>query len=317
MDRIAKWTLAMGAAALVGLVAPALGVAQEEEDRCRCDDRYSFSWGGPDSRVFAFGGMHRARIGVSLGGPEQEDWDQVGAYVREVQEDSPAERAGLREGDVITAVDGHDLMDPLSGSRERRIDPDDSLPIQRLMSLASAWDEGDEVEITYERDGTERTATMEAEELAMMWDVEPLRVRMHELGENMRDLAPRIRAQMEQSRDHMDRALRRAPVVSFRGSDGEGRVFSLGEFGFGGMELRELNPDMGRYFGADEGVLVMDVDEDSDLGLQPGDVILSIDGRAVDSPRDVYRILRSYEDDEVVRIEIMRDRNRMEVEGTH
>ncbi|MCO1339166.1 hypothetical protein BJH93_09720 [Kocuria polaris] len=65
----------------------------------------------------------------------------VGAVVREVTEGSPAEKAGLRQGDVITRVD------------ERRID--DSLSLTAVVREYAA---GDEATIHYLRDGREATA---------------------------------------------------------------------------------------------------------------------------------------------------------------
>jgi len=48
------------------------------------------------------------------------------------------------------------------------------------------------------------------------------------------------------------------------------------------------------YFGTSEGVLVSDVHEDSTLGLEPGDVILDIDGREAIDPAQVRRILERF-----------------------
>jgi type II secretory pathway component PulC len=83
-----------------------------------------------------------------------------------------------------------------------------------------------------------------------------------------------------------------------------------------GLELRDLNPDLGSYFSAETGVLVMSVDEDSTLGLQAGDVILSIGDREVEDVRDFHRILGSYEDEEAVSLTIMRNGQETTVEGT-
>ncbi len=48
---------------------------------------------------------------------------------------------------------------------------------------------------------------------------------------------------------------------------------------WGDAEFVSLTPGLGRYFGAGEGVLVVRAPEDSSLGLQDGDVIVSIGGR--------------------------------------
>ena len=96
---------------------------------------------------------------------------------------------------------------------------------------------------------------------------------------------------------------------------GENLVLGLGRNRAYGLELRELNPGLGEYFSTDRGVLVLLVDDDSGLGLRPGDVILSIGEREVEDPADVFRILRSYEDDETVLFTVMRHGQTVRVEG--
>jgi len=82
------------------------------------------------------------------------------------------------------------------------------------------------------------------------------------------------------------------------------------------MELVSLNAELGEYFGTDEGVLVVRGPSSRELGLRGGDVILSIDERAVKSPTHAMRILRSYEPEERISIEIMRHGRRETVEGS-
>jgi S1-C subfamily serine protease len=73
------------------------------------------------------------------------------------------------------------------------------------------------------------------------------------------------------------------------------------------MELVALNPDLGEYFGADHGVLVVRAPkEDDTLGLQSGDVILGIGDRDIKSPEHAMRILRSYEPEEELLLHIIR-----------
>jgi S1-C subfamily serine protease len=72
------------------------------------------------------------------------------------------------------------------------------------------------------------------------------------------------------------------------------------------MELVSLNAELGEYFGTDDGVLVIRGPDNDELGLEGGDVIVSIDGRSVTSPTQAMRILRSYEPEESMEIEIYR-----------
>ena len=78
----------------------------------------------------------------------------------------------------------------------------------------------------------------------------------------------------------------------------------------GRLELAPLNPDLGRYFGAAKGVLVISAPKDSTLGLRGGDVVLTVDGRTPSNPSHLLRILRSYESGETFKLDIMRNRKR-------
>ncbi len=77
------------------------------------------------------------------------------------------------------------------------------------------------------------------------------------------------------------------------------------------MELVELNPGLGRYFDASQGLLVVSAPKTSSLKLQAGDVILSIGGRRPDTPSQAFRILRSYDPGEKVALDIVRDHKRV------
>jgi len=66
-----------------------------------------------------------------------------GALVAEVQSDSPASKAGLKPGDVITAVDGKTLADS-----------------RALARAVAAIAPGKEARITIHRDGSEQTLTV-------------------------------------------------------------------------------------------------------------------------------------------------------------
>src|SRR5207244_4534244 len=80
---------------------------------------------------------------------------------------------------------------------------------------------------------------------------------------------------------------------------------------WGELELVSLNPDLGEYFRAKDGVLVVKAPADSTLPLRGGDVITSIGGRKPANPSHAMRILRSYETGETVSIEILRKQKRM------
>jgi hypothetical protein len=91
-------------------------------------------------------------------------------------------------------------------------------------------------------------------------------------------------------------------------------MFALGS-PLADLELAPLNPDLGRYFGTTDGILVISLPPESGLGLKGGDVILAVDSRAPSSPAQLLRILRSYEQGQEIKFEIMRDKRRLVVVG--
>ncbi len=62
-----------------------------------------------------------------------------------------------------------------------------------------------------------------------------------------------------------------------------------------GLRLADIGEDLGDYFGVDAGVLVLDTPAQSEL--KPGDILKRIDGAAVSSTQDAYRLLRRLEQD--------------------
>ena len=62
-----------------------------------------------------------------------------------------------------------------------------------------------------------------------------------------------------------------------------------------GLRLADIGEDLGEYFGVDAGVLVLDTPAKSEL--KPGDILKRIDGAAVSSAEDAYRLLRRLQQD--------------------
>ncbi len=270
--------LLLGAA----LLAPAGAAAQQDSAQWRDRDRDNCICLG-DAPV-DFSGMSffrggRARIGVYLGEATQVD-GRTGVEVMEVVDDGPADEAGLMDGDVITSINGSELGD----------DPGDAL----VEALADV-EPGDTVSLTYYRDGDRHTADVVTDDGGMFTLVSP--------GSGTFSLRSAPRLGMAYMEGMGDRAGVITPRVLLR------RITS------DGLDLTEINPALGEYFGTDEGVLVLDIDDDSALGLQPGDVILTIDGRDATDPAHVRAILSSYRDDENITFGVLRHQREIEVTG--
>jgi S1-C subfamily serine protease len=89
----------------------------------------------------------------------------------------------------------------------------------------------------------------------------------------------------------------------------------MGPGSLGELEVAPLNPDLGAYFGATEGILVIRVPANSSLNLKGGDVILTVDGRKPTNPGSLIRILRSYDGGESIKLEVLRQKQKITVSG--
>ena len=116
---VAFWAAAL----LVALTAPSVLEAQER-NRGRFRD-------GTDRGLMRLRGnfMSRALLGIQLS-TRPGDADTQGAEVRGVTDEGPADEAGIQEGDIITALGGHSLLEPLADADlEERVDPTVPFPV--------------------------------------------------------------------------------------------------------------------------------------------------------------------------------------------
>lgn len=105
------------------------------------DMPFSFDDGETDNRLFAIEG-NKAVLGVIT-----EKKEAGGTTVVEVSEGSAAEKAGLKTGDLITAVDGKKIAEP-----------------KELYEFMGEKKPGDKVTVTYKRNGKENKAAATLEE---------------------------------------------------------------------------------------------------------------------------------------------------------
>ena len=233
----------------------------------------------------------RPRLGVVVQTGRHPVTDSIGALLQAVTPDGPAHKAGLRAGDIVLRFKG----EALANAR-----PD---PGQRLIDMARDLEENKGVEVVYRRDGRRQTATVTPEVMDgfsysyVVPDVPTLRLELDTMLENARGAIARARPFMQ-------------TMPEF-----EGAVWGLSSR-WSDMELVELSPELGRYFGATEGLLVIRPPRDGLLQLQAGDVIVRIGGRVPQSPSHAARILRSYEPGDELRVEILRDKQRRNLNAT-
>lgn len=269
-------------AVAAALFAPAAASAQEGRVEIERVPR-----GSSSDDVIRVLTNRRMRLGINVD-LQPEANDTIGARIEGVTPGGPADKAGLRAGDVITRLDGQALYSrETAGRRERQ-----PMPGLRLIQLAAKLEPNDTVAIEYLRDGDRRTARLVTAD-----DSQSFVYRSGEPdGFAFKQMVPWMRE-------------------DYRGADAPLAYWMFGS-SLGQLELAPINADLGQYFGVTEGVLVIDAPKESELKLRGGDVVLSVDGRKPSGPQHLLRILRSYEPGETVRLEIQRNRRRETVTGT-
>ncbi|MGA7260210.1 MAG: DegQ family serine endoprotease [Stellaceae bacterium] len=165
------------------------------------------------------------------------DPDQpTGALVASVTADSPAARAGIKQGDVITAAGGHEIKS-----------------VHDLPRLVAATPVGTKLELTIVRDGKQKT----------------VEASIGEMPTNVASAEPEA------------------------AQPGGGKAANAL-----GMELLPLDPQLRKELKVPKdlnGVVVGQVASGSpagDLGIQPGDVIVSVDQKPVTAPENAAAQLK-------------------------
>lgn len=238
----------------------------------------------------------RARLGVTLDMNATES-DSIGATISSVTPGGPAAKAGLRSGDIITKLDGKSLV-RAERERARRDDDDDEESVAglRLIEMVAKLEPGDTVSVEYVRERETRTASV------VTSNERSLAMRSFGGDREFTLTVPEMEGRLTFPRTPT------APRV-VAGPGQRGFMFNFGG-PFAELELAPVNADLGSYFGTTEGVLVIDAPEKNTLGLKGGDVILSVDGRKARGPSSLLRILQTYDNGDVMKLEIMRNKSR-------
>jgi C-terminal processing protease CtpA/Prc len=198
--------------------------------------------------------------------------DEDGVLVSEVVEDGPADLAGLEDGDIIIAFNGKNIASHKS-----------------LTKAVGSSSPGDVVDLVVLRDGKKKTIEVE-------------------LGER------------EDPHVYLQTGHRKLGKDFFVWNDGgdedieimvNGMKFMNEDRGFMGVELDDLNEQMGRYFEVEDGngALITSVNEDSaaeKAGLRAGDVIVQMGDEEIQSASDVHSAMAGTEPDEELQLTVIR-----------
>lgn len=240
----------------------------------------------------------RALLGVAV---DNASGNRDGAVVRNVSPGGGAEAAGIKAGDVITALNGESLAK-------------DGDPARALVEKMRSIEPDTRVKVDLLRDGRKMNLEVTARAAPQAFAFAGPGVRVEQLREQLGDLNERIR-------NERMRTAAPPPAGTVRVEPGRGdgaQTFSfLLDAGnrFGGMEFATVSDRLGDYFGVDSGVLVVRAGADAPYGLQDGDVILAIDGRTPTDAQHAGRILRSYQPGEKVKLRVQRDRKAIDLDA--
>jgi len=242
--------------------------------------------------------LQRPVLGVIL-----EPDDGTGVRIAAVTPESGAAKAGLRSGDRITAIEGK----PLAGS-------DANARLADARARLRALDAKTPVALGYVRDG--RNASVKVtpgtgDHLIMLHnsdgDFEFSGAPSMHIGPDGEfsgearvvqfapgGVAPQIRREIIRENLCDDDADCRMPLLAEA-------------FRWNGLNLASVDRNLGHYFGTDRGVLVISIPEGMG-GLQAGDVLQKVDGKVVNTPREVMAAAHARAPGSAVPVEYLRDR---------
>ncbi|MGJ7904565.1 PDZ domain-containing protein, partial [Lysobacter sp. 1R34A] len=232
---------------------------------------------------------------------------KAGVRIVAVTPDSAAARAGLRSGDRLLAVGDKNIAGADGEAR-----------LADARALLGRLEARKPLRIRYQRDG--RDATVEA--TPQLGE----RVMVFESGDGSQFVTSgqvmirrSVDGEMEVSGDRMEFTPAdavvvprlRTEIVRLGPEDCKDKPCPLPAISdalrWNGLNLASVDARLGRYFGTERGVLVLSTGPEL-KGLEPGDVIQSVDGRRVDTPRQTMEALRNKPEGSQVEVGYLRDR---------
>jgi C-terminal processing protease CtpA/Prc len=284
----ASLSAALAAAIVVGV---GIGAAVAPAAHGQSQD----TWSEPVVQVFG-GGSY---IGVSVRDADAEDVKTAklqapgGVVIDSVREGSPAEKAGLKAGDVIVEFDGERVRSTRQFTRLVQ-----ETPAER------------QVQTVVMRAGQRTTVSVQPSRPEARW--ESLFDSDHSFAYR---LTPRPAPPAPPATPRAPRPPRPPDVVE---AFPHLERFFYSSSGRLGIQVQGLSDQLATYFGTQEGVLVTSVTDNSaaaKAGLIAGDVIVAFNGTAVTTSGDLSRQVHEMGENQEFTLDIVRDKKKQTLKG--
>ena len=233
------------------------------------------------------GKVERGWLGIGVGMNEDGKIE-----IGNVDPESPAALAKLREGDIILKLDGKGLTSPdMLGAEIRKRKP------------------GQDVTLNIEREGKPADVKVKLGEYSQDEAKREMELRFPAIFPPMAPEAPDkaqpgVPGQPQPSKGLASQKPAPPPAYSF-----ETRKFI-------GVFCNELNPELAAYFGIKEGTGIIiakltDGGPAQKANLKIGDVIVRVDGKRVESVNDLIDLIQDKKKGDKVKVEFIRDKKTM------
>ena len=232
----------------------------------------AWSFGDDNNMRYFNEDANRAMLGVTT------EKIEIGVRIQDITKESAAEKAGLKEGDVITKIDDKKIDDP-----------DD------LSEAIQKHKPGEKVTVTYLRDKKEQKVTAELTK----WK-----------GSNVFSTAPDQNFNFDLGDMNLDRIMPKLQSIprTMDAFGGQGWNWSGGGPKLG---ISVQDTDDGK------GVKVIEVDEESNAakaGIKEEDIITEVDGKAVNGADEVAKIIRESKDKVSIMLKLQRNGKTQNIE---
>lgn len=226
-----------------------------------------------------------------------------GVYIQNVVPGGPAEKAGIKSGDVILEINGTEIVNG-----------------EHFRTILGKSEPGSQLKLTIFRDKKKQNITVTTEARGQQ------QARVYGFGQNGQVLSDEQRKQIEKEMQKAAKASEKAMKdyeKAFKGNEKalrEAEVFAYAfqDAGRLGVNSQSLSEQLSAYFGVKGGVLVTEVESGSaaeKAGVKAGDCITAINGVAINDTKDLRQELRKAEAGNVS-LTVVRDKQTLTLNAT-